>query len=211
MALSCGLSRALCLLHRLRGTGGTAASLWGTAGEAGPGALTFTGVRPRILCLSCSPDCPAQYVAVMNAIFSAQRAEVAIDALMLGMDSPYLQQAAHLTAGLYVRAGPGSKDAGASVQRPAQAAAGRVAGQGSSAAGEQLGAALQYLLTIFSADTGTRSMLRVHQPLGVDFRASCFCHKKPIPIGHVCSVCLAIFCEPAPQCVICKWRVGQLG
>ena len=47
----------------------------------------------------------------------------------------------------------------------------------------------------FSADTHTRSMLAMHQPLGVDFRASCFCHKRTIDTGFVCSVCLSIFCQ----------------
>ncbi len=52
-----------------------------------------------------SPDVPMQYIPVMNAIFSAQRAEVAIDALVLSgtCESSLLQQAAHLTGGLYFR------------------------------------------------------------------------------------------------------------
>jgi hypothetical protein len=64
--------------------------------------------------------------------------------------------------------------------------------------------ALQYLVHCLSADTETRKMLVVHQPLGVDFRASCFCHKKTIDIGYVCSVCLSIFCEKVGYvCSIC--------
>lgn len=43
----------------------------------------------------------------------------------------------------------------------------------------------------------------MHQPLGVDFRASCFCHKRTIDVGYVCSVCLAIFCKQMPSCLIC--------
>ncbi|MCJ1309844.1 RNA polymerase II transcription factor B subunit 4 [Agyrium rufum] len=30
---------------------------------------------------------------------------------------------------------------------------------------------------------------------GVDFRAACFCHRRVVDIGYVCSVCLSIFCE----------------
>lgn len=37
----------------------------------------------------------------------------------------------------------------------------------------------------------------------VDFRAACFCHKKVIDIGYVCSVCLSIFCEKIPECTTC--------
>jgi transcription initiation factor TFIIH subunit 3 len=53
---------------------------------------------------------------------------------------------------------------------------------------------LEYLTISFSADTHTRTMLNLHQPTGVDYRASCFCHKRIIESGYVCSVCLSIFC-----------------
>ena len=120
-----------------------------------------------------------------------------------GADSSFLQQAAHLTGGLYLRApfssgGPSLENGGAALSAASLAAASPHQ-QGSS----NVGAALQYLLSCLSADTVTRGMLRVHQPLGVDFRASCFCHKKPLSVGYVCSVCLSIFCKQLPQCAIC--------
>lgn len=47
---------------------------------------------------------PAQYIPTMNAIFAAQRCGVLIDACYLGASqSAFLQQAAHLTGGLYLR------------------------------------------------------------------------------------------------------------
>jgi len=114
-----------------------------------------------------------------------------------GFDSSFLQQAAHLTGGLYLRAPIGAQAGGvgsaALVQQQQQ----------QQQQHSNTGAALQYLLTCLSADTVTRSMLRVHQPMGVDFRASCFCHKRPLSIGYVCSVCLSIFCKQLPQCAIC--------
>jgi transcription initiation factor TFIIH subunit 3 len=156
-ALACGLSRALCLINRI-----TTVTSYGHARS-----------KPRIVCIIGSPDVPLQYIPVMNAIFSAQRAEVVVDALVLhSKDSAFLQQAAHLTGGLYIR--------------PTDRCT-----------------ALQYLVHCLSADTETRKMLVVHQPLGVDFRASCFCHKKTIDIGYVCSVCLSIFCEKVSSCKIC--------
>jgi len=57
------------------------------------------------------------------------------------------------------------------------------------------GSVLQLLLQSLSADTHTRRMLSIYQPLGVDFRASCFCHRSSIDVGYVCSVCLSIFCK----------------
>ncbi|EFJ52198.1 hypothetical protein VOLCADRAFT_79384 [Volvox carteri f. nagariensis] len=114
-----------------------------------------------------------QYIPVMNAIFSAQRAEVLLDAVVLATeDSSFLQQAAHLTGGLYF------KPAGA-------------------------GALLGLLLNYFVCDTSTRKQLDVAQELGVDFRASCFCHKYVIETGYVCSVCLSIFCQPSRACSTC--------
>ncbi len=61
-------------------------------------------------------------------------------------------------------------------------------------------ATLQYLVQCLAADTELRKMLTVQQTLGVDFRASCFCHKRAIEIGFVCSVCLAISCEQVKAC-----------
>ena len=56
---SAGLSRALCLIHKQQGT-------------AGATAARTEASKPRILCVNGSPDVPAQYIATMNAIFSAQ-------------------------------------------------------------------------------------------------------------------------------------------
>eukprot|EP00898_Chlorokybus_atmophyticus_P006093 jgi/Chlat1/6485/Chrsp45S05978 len=127
----------------------------------------------RILVLQGSPDHPPQYIAVMNSIFSAQRSGVPVDACVLGAsDSPFLQQAAHITGGVYARP-----------RRPA--------------------ALLQYLMTIFGADAFSRQFLQLPKPTGVDFCASCFCHKRPIDLGYVCSVCLSIFCQPSKECSTC--------
>lgn len=244
--------------------------------------------KPRILCIWGSPDAPMQYVPVMNAIFSAQRAEVAIDALVLQpADSGFLQQ-----VGVRVRVtgGGGGKRGGGEVQerrgRGEMGRRGRESGRGrgGGGAGEEekcseqrqdrerctalhvvrlpgldratkphtstrclhqepfsqslpantfpvddlpdtlcalvptqathltgglyfrpahRGAALQYLVQSLTAPTDTRAMLAIHQPQGVDFRASCFCHKRAIDVGYVCSVCLSIFCRQAPSCFIC--------
>lgn len=155
---SAALSRALCLIHKQQGTS----------------ALSRTeSSKPRILCINGSPDVPAQYIATMNAIFSAQRHGVVIETCMVGTnDSAFLQQAAHITEGLYLRP-------------------------------RRTGALLQYLLTVFSADTYTRSFMQMPKLTGVDFRASCFCHKKTIDMGYVCSVCLSIFCQKLSECSTC--------
>jgi transcription initiation factor TFIIH subunit 3 len=165
--LSGALSRALCYIQRA---------------TRGPTALA-----PRILALHGSADAPAQYVAMMNAIFSAQAGAVPVDACLLGGgESPFLQQAAALTGGVYLRP-----------PRP--------------------GALLQYLLSVFAADAPSRGALRLPTPRGVDFRASCFCHKRAVDVGFVCSVCLSIFCTVCAECSTCGTpfeavkRTGGLG
>ena len=163
-ALSGALSRALCYLK------GRSNSGWGTS--------SARGLSSRILCLQGSPDVQSQYIACMNSIFSAQKAGIPIDTCMLGRsDSAFLQQAMHLTKGVYFRP-----------PRPS--------------------ALLQYLLTVFTADSYSRSLLQLPKPLGVDFRASCFCHKKAIDLGYVCSVCLSIFCKGMPECTTCGSSFG---
>ncbi|XP_072982270.1 general transcription and DNA repair factor IIH subunit TFB4 [Typha latifolia] len=129
--------------------------------------------QPRIVCLQGSPDGPEQYVAVMNAIFSAQRSMVPIDSCIVGIQhSAFLQQASYITGGVYLKP-------------------------------QLLDGLFQYLAAVFATDLHSRSFLRLPKPVGVDFRASCFCHKKTIDMGYVCSVCLSIFCKHHKKCSTC--------
>lgn len=59
------------------------------------------------------------------------------------------------------------------------------------------------VLQVFSSDNKVRRFLALPQPKGVDFRASCFCHRRPIDQGFVCSVCLSVYCERLPECTTC--------
>eukprot|EP00268_Persea_americana_P011931 TRINITY_DN149_c0_g1_i2.p1 TRINITY_DN149_c0_g1~~TRINITY_DN149_c0_g1_i2.p1 ORF type:complete len:304 (-),score=34.03 TRINITY_DN149_c0_g1_i2:782-1693(-) len=129
--------------------------------------------HPRILCLQGSPDGPEQYVAVMNAIFSAQRSMVPIDSCVVGAQhSAFLQQASYITGGVYIKP-------------------------------QHLDGLFQYLTMVFATDLQSRSFLQLPRPVGVDFRASCFCHKKTIDMGFICSVCLSIFCKHHKKCSTC--------
>ncbi|XP_015867094.3 general transcription and DNA repair factor IIH subunit TFB4 [Ziziphus jujuba] len=135
--------------------------------------------QPRILCLQGSPDGPEQYVAIMNAIFSAQRLMVPIDSCYIGSNnSAFLQQASYITGGVYLKP-------------------------------QQLDGLFQYLSTVFATDLHSRRFLQLPKSVGVDFRASCFCHKKTIDMGYVCSVCLSIFCKHHKKCSTCGSVFGQ--
>ncbi|XP_031480836.1 general transcription and DNA repair factor IIH subunit TFB4 isoform X2 [Nymphaea colorata] len=125
-----------------------------------------------------APDGPEQYVAVMNAIFSAQRSMVPIDSCVIGSQhSAFLQQASFMTGGVYLK--------------------------------PQLSGLFQYLTMVFATDLHSRRFLQLPKPVGVDFRASCFCHKKTINMGYVCSVCLSIFCKSHKKCSTCGSAFNQ--
>ncbi|KAF1956394.1 RNA polymerase II transcription factor-like protein B subunit 4 [Byssothecium circinans] len=65
---------------------------------------------------------------------------------------------------------------------------------------------LQYLMMGFLPDGTARKYMVGMGEGGVDFRAACFCHRKVVDVGFVCSVCLSIFCTaslPDNLCLTC--------
>jgi transcription initiation factor TFIIH subunit 3 len=131
----------------------------------------------RILIFSVSGDLANQYIPIMNAIFACQRLNIPIDILKLAGDTIFLQQAADATGGVYM-----ALDA-------------------TTRAG-----LLQYLMFACLPDqTARQHLVMPGDSEGVDFRAACFCHRRIVDIGFVCSICLSIFCEVLPdgQCLTC--------
>lgn len=129
-----------------------------------------TGLQSRILVISVSPttDAAHQYIPLMNTIFACQRLHIPIDVAVLSGHPVFLQQAADATGGVYMPITPPT-------------------------------GFLEYLLLAYLPDaTLRRKTLRTPSQVDVDFRAACFCHRKVIDVGYVCSVCLSIFCEPPP-------------
>ncbi|KAJ9667510.1 RNA polymerase II transcription factor B subunit 4 [Coniosporium apollinis] len=136
----------------------------------------------RILIVSVSGDLAAQYIPVMNTIFAAQRQRVPLDVLKLAGDTVFLQQAADATGGVYIA--PSSAAARAGL--------------------------LQYLMMGFLPNARARAALVMPGGGEVDFRAACFCHRRVVDVGFVCSVCLSIFCEPLEEgeCLTCGTRLS---
>ncbi|KAJ2058532.1 RNA polymerase II transcription factor B subunit 4 [Coemansia sp. S146] len=157
--MSRALSKALCHIHRV--VESTTSKVWS-----------------RILVLSAADDSPREYISLMNTIFAAQRMSVLIDICkVFGSDSVFLQQAADITGGNYLKV--------------------------DTAGGESM---LQTLMFTCLADHYTREVLVAPTNETIDFRATCFCHKRVVDIGYVCSVCLSIFCETAPVCSTCQTK-----
>ncbi|CAK3990972.1 RNA polymerase II transcription factor B subunit 4 [Lecanosticta acicola] len=131
----------------------------------------------RILILSVSGDLASQYIPIMNSIFACQRLNIPIDILKLAGDTVFLQQAADATGGVYMALNDKTR-----------------------------AGFLQYLMFAYLPDEAARNHLIVPgEGEGVDFRAACFCHRKVVDIGFVCSICLSIFCEPLHDstCLTC--------
>ncbi|KAI8060941.1 TFIIH subunit Tfb4/p34 [Gongronella butleri] len=62
-------------------------------------------IKPRICILSVSPDASQQYISLMNCIFSAQKMALPVDVCRIfGDETAFLQQAASITGGIYVKA-----------------------------------------------------------------------------------------------------------
>jgi len=74
---------------------------------------------------------------------------------------------------------------------------------------------LQYLMMAYLPDQRSRRHLVLPSRVDVDFRAACFCHRRVVNIGFVCSICLSIFCEPPEfgNCLTCGTHldVGDYG
>lgn len=159
------LALALCHINRIA----TAMSEHATE-RRGAGTTSF---QHRILVLSATPDVSAQYVPMMNCIFSAQKQGIQMDVCkLLGDETVFLRQACHLTGGHYYHV-------------------------------PHLDGLLQVLMTTFLPSRSIQASLMFPALDDVDFRAACFCHRRNVDIGYVCSVCLSIFCEPRETCLIC--------
>ncbi|KAJ7747340.1 transcription factor Tfb4 [Mycena metata] len=193
------IAKALCYVNRI--TLPPSSNSKAQANGFHPGVLP----DPRILILSVSPDLSTSYIPIMNSIFSAQKLKATIDVCQIyGPNTVFLQQAAHLTGGSYIFL-------------------------------ERRDALLQYLIArllvvsaamSFLPPPAIRKTLSVPTQEQVDFRAACFCHKRIIDIGFVCSVCLssgscliviiggerainkrrAVFCQPLPVCTTCRTK-----
>eukprot|EP01127_Copromyxa_protea_P018011 TRINITY_DN5578_c0_g1_i1.p1 TRINITY_DN5578_c0_g1~~TRINITY_DN5578_c0_g1_i1.p1 ORF type:complete len:148 (+),score=14.03 TRINITY_DN5578_c0_g1_i1:381-824(+) len=120
-----------------------------------------------------SEDDPTQSIPVMNAIFASKKMGVKLDCCVFSEnDSPQLQQASHLTEGIYIK---------------------------TTNANEMF----HQLLTTFICPPEMRALFPQPIQYSVNCNISCFCHKRSIDRGFVCTSCLSIFCTEQTQCSTC--------
>ena len=167
-----------------------------TADASSPARL-----QSRILLITASPttDLAHQYIPIMNAIFACQRLSIPIDILAIPLPSStttsdrstvantatatvFLQQASDATNGIYLPfTFPPTPTTNTTPTNSIQTNA----------------AALRHhLLSPLLPSPQTRQSLTSPTLINIDFRAACFCHRRVIDLGFVCSICLSIFCEP---------------
>ncbi|KAL8660822.1 MAG: hypothetical protein Q9202_006196 [Teloschistes flavicans] len=166
-------------------------------------------LNARILLISLTSNLSAQYIPLTNTIFACSRLGIPISVAKISSsntathpqnprketqptpappnaeDATFLQQASDSTRGIYLP-----------IHHP--------------------GGLLQYLMMAFLPDQSTSLHLSPGiGDQGVDFRAACFCHRRVVDVGFVCSVCLSIFCEPpdGAVCLTCgtQLKLGNYG
>lgn len=189
------LTRALAFISKQVSSGSATGSSQATFNYSDPSAMAGSNdaigqqaanqqrtLSPRILLITLSPDAPDQYIPVMNSIFAAQRLSIPLDILPLTpSNKTFLQQAADATQGIYLPVTTPTAHAGL----------------------------LQYLMFAYLPDLSARHhLISPGNDSNVDFRAACFCHRRIVDLGFVCSICLSIFCEPTldenGRCLTCS-------
>eukprot|EP00163_Fabomonas_tropica_P003452 TRINITY_DN1294_c0_g1_i11.p1 TRINITY_DN1294_c0_g1~~TRINITY_DN1294_c0_g1_i11.p1 ORF type:complete len:202 (+),score=28.86 TRINITY_DN1294_c0_g1_i11:387-992(+) len=181
---------------------------------------------------------PVLDIQVMNAIFSAQKREIPVHACVLGgKDSVFMQQAAHLTNGMYSRPEEqqhlsqfllvcfyihtsrvsvhilSSLFDFTSLQSPTPTSFSlsplSLSPSPSLSLSLSLPLALYRSQGLYCIEPNTRALMQLPKQESIDLRATCFCHKKPVDSGYVCSVCLSIFCDKRPECSTCGAEFPQ--
>ena len=172
-------------------------------GEPSSASSQPLDTRIFLLSVSPSPDLAHQYIPIMNSIFACQRLSIPIDVLQIPLPtlqpvsttlettaeptpttaSPFLQQASDATHGIYIAIPPSDR-------KPSLTT---------------------YMLSAFLSSPSARTYLVLPTSISVDFRAACFCHRKIVSIGFVCSICLSIFCEPPENgdCLTCGTHLSM--
>lgn len=70
---------------------------------------------------------------------------------------------------------------------------------------------LQYLMMAFLPDQMSRKHLVAPTQEVVDFRAACFCHRRVVDVGFVCSICLSSKCQQSPIALCRVFDIGLVG
>jgi transcription initiation factor TFIIH subunit 3 len=163
----------------------------------------------------------------MNAVFAAAHARIGIDTLCLHGSATFLQQASFITRGTYMRAkapqgllsylmfgfasaaNPPTSDVNQTTTTASKARREQAAAAAAAAGGSGLDGLSGANGTAGPLGPGSELLVRASAD-EVDFRAACFCHRRVVDQGYVCSICLSIFCEVPPDatCLTCGTQLA---
>ncbi|CAO1601210.1 RNA polymerase II transcription factor B subunit 4 [Xanthoria calcicola] len=211
IALSGALTLALTHHNRLASSLSTtpSSSSTTTTNNPNPTTTTTSALNSRILLISLTGSLSAQYIPLTNTIFACQRLQIPISVAKIAGDAAFLEQASDSTRGTYLNIkhprGMLQYLMMAFLSEPlSNGSVGGGGGSGRSGGGGDMG-----------EGGGGGSILRHVGESGVDFRAACFCHRRVVERGWVCSVCLSIFCSPPSDaiCLTCgtQLKLGNYG
>lgn len=144
--------------------------------------LGSSGDSRRIFCLQRSTVSQRQYIPMMNVIFAAQQAFVPIDSYSLCCKDSNILEQA------------------ANITR------------GLHRKMQHDGELGQHLLTFSAWSLSCRGSLYLGKQHGVHFNTFCFCHKKMLHRGFVCSACLSISCaalNSVGNCMSCSAKFDK--
>ncbi|KAI4222992.1 MAG: hypothetical protein L6R36_005755 [Xanthoria steineri] len=208
IALSGALTLALTHHNRLASSLSSSSTTTTTTTNTPNPTSTSSALNSRILLLSLTGSLSAQYIPLTNTIFACQRLQIPISVGKLAGDAAFLEQASDSTRGTYLNIkhprGMLQYLMMAFLSEPLSNGSSGGGGGGGGGAGGNNG-----------EGSGGGSILRHVGESGVDFRAACFCHRRVVERGWVCSVCLSIFCSPPSDaiCLTCgtQLKLGNYG
>ncbi|XP_075266208.1 general transcription factor IIH subunit 3-like isoform X2 [Convolutriloba macropyga] len=132
-------------------------------------------VKIRFLILKVSPILSAEYLPLMNCLFACQKEKLIVDVFSLCFYTTSLQQMSALSNGTFFKCP------------------------------EDANKILHFLSAHFlmSAEFREKKLIKPSSQL-LDYKASCFCHRRLVDVGWICSVCLSVFCAFTPICITCS-------
>jgi len=132
-------------------------------------------VKMRFLILKVSPILSSEYLPLMNCLFACQKEKLIVDVFSLYFNTTSLQQMSALSDGIFLKCP------------------------------DEANKILHLLMAHFLMPTEFRDkkLIKPNNQL-LDYKASCFCHRRLVDIGWVCSVCLSVFCAFTPICITCS-------
>lgn len=150
-----------------------------------------------------SYDYSSQYMKLINCFFAAQKMDVILDActieltLAASAQEPIKHQHSKPSASME------ELFAASILQQGCDLTGGRYIQV------HKVSTLMQHLLWIFITNAKERLSYVLPPKLKIAPPAACFCHRKVLEIGHVCSVCVSIYCQYMPYCSTCNSNLAK--